>query len=1594
MSDYISISSGKSDSGILLNAYDSMTILDGGAVNNTIVDGGSDSSMGIVLVSGGGANDTAINSGGRMYISSSGTAPQIMKQGGTAEEEAGAVVTFADNTLSELILPAINPEVHSGTTAIDIDLNDLGNLQVNSGGIVRYASVSAKGNLVATQSTSTTTTLNTGSESNASSDGLWNNREITSGGFNVSSGTTANSITVKKNGYMQVYSGGVANNVKIKSGGYITIYSDGVVSNFVLSGVEKPGYTIPGGRLYSGGTTCNTTIDVFLFQADGGIMYNTTIHSKGALWVDSGGIVSNTILYGSWDCGNNGLHISRTATAYDTIVDRDGIFYLYGEGIGVEVRSKGTLWAYTGCKMTGQMVFLEGGEVAVGSGAVFDFDISGLDPDAPVRVNNISRVRGTPIYTLTVSETQADGVYSLAYGAGSFKSTITVMSDTGENLGKLTVGKTVTINGDKYTLNRNSGKLTLSVNVEPTETTDSVESNVIISGNDVLIAHALPEAEYMYGCTPTAVGMILGYYDLYGYGDKEFANMIDGDVDLKSRGTDGNAYDMDAFDTVLGRAIASEEYVNRFHSRSGKATTPAQELVYAFKDDGKTLNTEVWNCIADYLGTGQFWRGNDNLSTTTTLGSLEAVYRYNYEVTLKKGSESHTIKGYEQTMLYGLDLYVQSRGYRLDTVNTGTYAVDVNGGDFTFSDYMKEIDAGRPVLISIKDHSMVGYGYNADTMEIIFDDCYKSGQRMAWDGAYNYSGAKRKLENITVIMLEESSGDPGPKRTAVQADITEPTNQDVLVSAVFGNSATIREYSLDGETWYVYSEPVRITDNSTVYFRGTDDEGNVSAVTSYTVENIDRSLPDKPVASADITTPTQSNVIVSAAFSEDAVVREYSLDGTNWNNYSDPITFTGNGTAFFRCANAEGKQSGITRYDVTNIDRTAPAQPVASADITAPTNRNVLVSAEFSEDAVIQEYSFDGQTWLDYEAEIVFTDNGVVHFRGTDAAGNVSGVASYKVTNIDRIPPKQPTASASITARTSGDVTVKAKFSKDTDTKEYSFNGETWSVYSKAVKFVENGTVYFRGKDAAGNYSEITRFDVTNIDKSMLDNGLNDYVYDKKKSPKRNSDSNLVAVTLKSGVSEIQFDKKTVQHETMHNFVGIGDETDFVKITLNTASKLIFSIAATDAVKFTVWKLTEERDKKGSVKYSQKSLQETSLKKVKGGTDYAALTKGLLLEAGQYYISAKSTNKENGFAFYNVELSDSSVFFTKGDNSDDWTDMQTAGGSSKLFSSIGTITSATGKNLADGWVGFGDATDFFRFRLNSAANLSFDLEATDAAKFTVWKLNSNTNKKGVVTYSLKSMQATELKADSPKTTSGVLLEAGDYYISMQSSNAKKGGSADYKVALGECTFYTKGKKNDDWTDMKTAGSSSKLVVGVGTITSASAEILADWVGFGDAVDYRKFTLNVAAEMSFTVTSTDKVTFTIWKLNSKTSKKGVTTYSLKSLQSAAVKMPKTGENAVMTTKSLALEAGTYYFSVESANAKKGGPGADYSVSMNQDGCLFASSGGNKDALAMPENSSLTGDLSFGRYETYAFDGNALADAAGLDENQTSWRNLLA
>ncbi|MBR2722928.1 MAG: hypothetical protein IKB77_01230, partial [Lentisphaeria bacterium] len=248
-----------------------------------------------------------------------------------------------------------------------------------------------------------------------------------------------------------------------------------------------------------------------------------------------------------------------------------------------------------------------------------------------------------------------------------------------------------------------------------------------------------------------------------------------------------------------------------------------------------------------------------------------------------------------------------------------------------------------------------------------------------------------------------------------------------------------------------------------------------------TVENFieDTTPPEKPQASANITTPTKRNVTVTAVFSNDSVVREYSLDGENWLEYERGVVFEQNGTVYFRGKDAAGNVSEIAVYNVENIELRDLTLSVYG-NPAKWTNNDVSLTAISNRQAQIQ-YSFDGQEWFDGKS-VVLTENKTVYFRAVDNFGNTAEKTVY-VTKIDKVAPDTPLVSADVTENTNSAVTVTAVFSSDSVVKEYSLDGENWLEYERGVVFDENGTIYFRGTDAAGNISETAVYNVDNIDK-------------------------------------------------------------------------------------------------------------------------------------------------------------------------------------------------------------------------------------------------------------------------------------------------------------------------------------------------------------------------------------------------------------------------------------------------------------------------------------------------------------------------------
>ncbi len=299
--------------------------------------------------------------------------------------------------------------------------------------------------------------------------------------------------------------------------------------------------------------------------------------------------------------------------------------------------------------------------------------------------------------------------------------------------------------------------------------------------------------------------------------------------------------------------------------------------------------------------------------------------------------------------------------------------------------------------------------------------------------------------SLTVSLSDDTTP---PVVSNVQADITEPTDQKVTVTAEFSDNVGVasRKYMI-GENGYWLDYPsggVVVRKNKTVYFMAVDEAGNTSAIVPYEVTNI--------VSGPDIYGDNHSFDTAYDLGTDDAIKSAYgaSIDtageedyytftlteratvklATNGSDYDDTVMYLYDSDQELIAENDENGISSysliskaldpgtyyvvVTAYDNDLIDEysltvslsddtTAPVVSNVQADITEPTEGNVTVTAEFSDDVgvVSARYRIDGGQWFEYPADgVVVTTNGTVYFKAVDAAGNESELVSYEVTNI------------------------------------------------------------------------------------------------------------------------------------------------------------------------------------------------------------------------------------------------------------------------------------------------------------------------------------------------------------------------------------------------------------------------------------------------------------------------------------------------------------------------------------------------------------------------------------------------------------------
>jgi len=281
---------------------------------------------------------------------------------------------------------------------------------------------------------------------------------LNSGWMNISGGGSGDKVFANIGGGLTVSSGGTATHVK-ENGGYVDV-RDGANVQFDSSLINGLTLAWASATVHSmtsaDGITLDTNASMTVYS--GGRASGTTVKAAGELYVSSGGVASATTM-------------------------NAGTFYVkFGAAAANTTVNSGTFHVSSGGTATGKLTFGENGSAWFASGGTFDFDLTKTYAGGSALVNDLSRITGTPLYTLTVSGTQLDGTYKLAAGAAGFGSTLSVKGKTGEALGTLTVGKTASIGGVGYRLDLDSDSV-LSVTVGAAVVTGTAKSD--IDGNGI-----------------------------------------------------------------------------------------------------------------------------------------------------------------------------------------------------------------------------------------------------------------------------------------------------------------------------------------------------------------------------------------------------------------------------------------------------------------------------------------------------------------------------------------------------------------------------------------------------------------------------------------------------------------------------------------------------------------------------------------------------------------------------------------------------------------------------------------------------------------------------------------------------------------------------------------------------------------------------------------------------------------------------------------------------------------------------------------------------------------------------------------------------
>ncbi len=251
----------------------------------------------------------------------------------------------------------------------------------------------------------------------------------------------------------------------------------------------------------------------------------------------------------------------------------------------------------------------------------------------------------------------------------------------------------------------------------------------------------VPAYNWVFGCSSVSGSMIAAYYDRNGY-----SNMYTGPTNGQVMPLDNSCWGTwsDGVDTYPNIPLAATH--NGVDGRGIRGSIDDYWVQYGSTASDPYVTgswtQHTWGeAIGDYMKTSQSAYGNTDGSTTfynytSSAAQLTCADMVSYGIDTVDGT-------------YGRKLFYEARGYTVTDCYSQKTDNTVAGG-FSFAQYKAEIDAGRPVMLNLAGHTIVGVGYDDATNTVYIHDTWDYlTHSMTW--GTSYSGMQ--LLSVSIVNL-------------------------------------------------------------------------------------------------------------------------------------------------------------------------------------------------------------------------------------------------------------------------------------------------------------------------------------------------------------------------------------------------------------------------------------------------------------------------------------------------------------------------------------------------------------------------------------------------------------------------------------------------------------------------------------------------------------------------------------------------------------------------------------------------------------------------------------------------------------------------